>query len=212
MNISHDTTPPRDYEPPTDLDWPRSTLDEIMRHFGSDKSSLDHGYCAIYDAYFRTWRLRHVKLLEIGVACGASLKGWSRYFPNGGIVGADIRPECIGLCAEYDHIEIEIGDATKRPFGERWDIVIDDGSHVSQDIADAFKIHWPLVMPHGIYAIEDTRCTWSGYRTHLQPDEARYDRQHYTEIIDGLMRACDAGLGVEFVHHYRELTIIKKRG
>ena len=212
MNISHDTTPPADYEPPTDLDWPRATLDEIMRHFGSDKSSLDHGYCDIYDAYLRTWRLRRVNLLEIGVACGASLKGWSRYFPNGGIVGADIRPECAGLCAAYPNIKIVIGDATKTATGAQWDIVIDDGSHVAQDIVDAFRLHWPMVTPSGIYAIEDTRCTWSGYRTYLQRDPSRYNRGHYNELIDRLMRQCDAGQGVEYVHHYPELTIIKKRG
>src|SRR3546814_18237346 len=90
-----------------------------------------------------------VKLLEIGVACGSSLKTWSRYFSDAEIIGADIRPDCSQLCRSYPNIRIEIGNATQQTFARDCDVIIDDGSHVSADIVDALRVNWPALKPDG---------------------------------------------------------------
>jgi RHS repeat-associated protein len=69
------------------------TLDEIGLKFGTDKSSIYHNYLSFYERFFERYRDEPIKLLEIGVAGGASLAMWNEYFPQALIVGADIDPE-----------------------------------------------------------------------------------------------------------------------
>jgi RHS repeat-associated protein len=73
------------------------TLDEIGLKFGTDKSSIYHNYLPFYERY----RNEPMKLLEIGVAGGASLAMWTEYFPNSAIVGADIDPE-VSVTQSFD--------------------------------------------------------------------------------------------------------------
>src|SRR3546814_4791681 len=111
---SLDTTPPVDYEPSEVIDYARASLTELADHFKTDKGSIKHRYTEVYEKYLGPLRQKPgVKLLEIGVACGSSLKTWSRYFSDAEIIGADIRPDCSQLCRSYPNIRIEIGKDRK---------------------------------------------------------------------------------------------------
>lgn len=208
--LSLDTTPPYDYEP--DGLPENGSLTALADYFGSDKGSLKHNYTPVYERLINPFRGPNGRLLEIGIACGASLKMWARYFPSWKIVGVDIRPECRNLCAGYENVTIHIADATKEAIPGAYDVVIDDGSHLPGHIVQSFKLYWPLVKAGGWYFVEDLRCTHNpNYSTPFDDPQAR-DRAPLVQTIDALMQNCDNGGEVERIEHHRELLMVKKRG
>ncbi|MFN4276773.1 MAG: class I SAM-dependent methyltransferase [Ferrovibrio sp.] len=213
---SLDTTPPVDYEPPQPIDYAGASLTELADHFKTDKGNIKHNYTAVYETYLSGLRDRPgIRLMEIGVACGSSLKTWARYFRDAKIVGIDIRPECATLCRNYPNIRIEIGNATQKSFGTDWDIIIDDGSHVSADIVDAFNINWPTLKSGGFYFIEDLKCTHNPDYPKLLPFDIppeRFNRVHFLMMINNILTQMDwRRSDVEFVHFYREMAVLKKK-
>lgn len=214
---SLDTTPPVDYEPDAPIDYATASLTQLADHYKTDKGSIKHLYTEVYERYFEPMRHRPgLKLMEIGVACGSSLKTWSRYFSDAKITGIDIRPECQQLCRSYPNIEIRIADATQQPLGQDWDIIIDDGSHVSADIADAFRANWATLKPGGLYVIEDLKCTHNPAYPKLLPfniPAERFNRTHFLLLVNRLLVDMDWREGdVDFVHFYREMAVIRKKG
>ncbi|MGH6890956.1 MAG: hypothetical protein ACREEP_01740, partial [Dongiaceae bacterium] len=177
---SLDTTAPVDYEPPSHIDYARASLTEIADHFKTDKGSIKHDYTAVYERYFGPLRTQSgLCLMEIGVACGSSLKMWSKYFHDARILGVDIRPDCAKLCRLYPNIAIMIQNATLAPVEGRFDIIIDDGSHVSADIVDTFRLNWPNLKAGGLFVVEDLKCTHNPQYRSLLPFDIpaeRFDR------------------------------------
>jgi SAM-dependent methyltransferase len=212
---SLDTTTPVDYEPPAELDWSRASLTEIADHFKTDKGSIKHNYTAVYERYLGGLRARPgLQLMEIGVACGSSLKMWSKYFADARILGVDIRPDCAKLCGRYPNISITIQDAAKAPVQGSFDIIIDDGSHVSADIVDAFRHNWPNLKPGGLFVIEDLKCTHNPQYRSLLPFDIpaeRFERRHFMELVDRCLMDMDWRRGgIAFIHFYREMAVIGK--
>ena len=212
---SLDTTAPVDYEPPTELDYARASLTEIADHFKTDKGTIKHNYTAVYERYFGALRTQPgLRLMEIGVACGSSLKMWSKYFADARILGVDIRPDCAKLCRLHPNISIKIQNATETPVPGTFDIVIDDGSHVSADIADTFRLNWPNLKPGGLFVIEDLKCTHNPQYKSLLPFDIpaeRFDRRHFMDMIDRCLIEMDWRRGnIEFIHFYKEMAVIKK--
>lgn len=131
----------------------------------SDKWSL---YLDEYDRLFSSMRDRPVRLLEIGVQNGGSLDIWSQFFPKAqAIVGCDINPDCERLTYDDPRIGVIVGDAndpqTQGLILQRsgqFDIVIDDGSHLSSDIVKTFALYFPHVAEGGIFVAEDLHCSY----------------------------------------------------
>jgi hypothetical protein len=78
-----------------------------------------------------------IRILEIGVKKGSSLRMWKNYFRNGLIYGLDIDPNC--KMYEEDRISIEIGIQDDPEFlcgcfggTDKFDVINDDGSHVNR--------------------------------------------------------------------------------
>jgi hypothetical protein len=210
--LSLDKTPPQDYDPTGPLRWD-ADLTQMADYFGSDKGAIKHNYTKHYESLLAPWRHEPMALLEIGVACGASLKMWSRYFAYGKITGVDIRPECASLCQGYPNVSILIADATKEATPGTFDIVVDDGSHLAGHIVKAFKLHWPKVKAGGVYCIEDLRCTSNpNYRVPFPVEQADYDRAPFTQMVDKLMQNCAEAGEVESVQQWGELIAVRKRG
>jgi hypothetical protein len=212
---SLDSVAPQDYEPPATLDYARATLTEVADHHKTDKGTLKHRYTEVYAQYLEPLRGRAVRLLEIGVASGCSLKTWSRYLgEQASVTGVDTRAECAAMCAGYPNIRIVIADATAwDPAGE-FDVIIDDGSHVSRDIVRSFERLWPRLRPGGLYAIEDLRCTHDqGYLGNFPgraPED--FDRRHFMNWLDARLREVDMGASaIEYVHLHRQLAVLRKR-
>jgi len=140
------------------------TLDEIGRGFGTDKSSQWHSYLKYYDQFFRDIRDEHIRLLEIGVWEGASLRTWDEYFKNAVIVGFDIdnkeqyNSEKVVTYKGNQASESDLKEVNSA-FGP-FDIILDDGSHMGSHQLFSFEKLFPLLNPGGFYVIEDCLCAY----------------------------------------------------
>jgi len=135
------------------------SLDTIGILEGTDKSSLMHDYLRHYERIFSRIRDEPIQLLEIGVAGGASLRVWAKFFTRATIIGVDINKDCEKFAA--DRIKIEIGSQDDPQFlaafshKYRPDIIIDDGSHQAPHIFITFQGLFPSLSPGGYYIVED---------------------------------------------------------
>ena len=146
----------------------RKTLHQLYtEHTGkvSDKWSL---YLTEYDRLFNDYRDKPVCLLEIGIQNGGSLEIWSKYFSNTtALIGCDINPDCSRLSYDDTRINVIIGDANAPEVIDRvhqlaplFDIIIDDGSHLSSDIVKSFALYFPRVVEGGVFVAEDLHCSY----------------------------------------------------
>jgi hypothetical protein len=143
------------------------TLDTIGKRHGTDKGSNQNNFLNFYDRFLASMRDKPIKLLEIGVLNGGSVRTWKDYFRNGKIVGVDIDP---GTKAhEQDRIRIKILDQSKfqdldllvaeGPF----DVIVDDGSHVWTHQILTFQKLIGTVTPGGFYIVEDLDTSYGKY-------------------------------------------------
>ena len=140
-------------------------LDLIGLKFGTDKSSASHDYLSIYERFFCHRRNDPLKILEIGVLNGASLKVWEEYFPNSRIIGADIDEGTRRFAS--GRIEIEIIDQSNLEdlvrLGVRhgpFDIIIEDGSHIWDHQITTLRTLFPFVRDGGFYVVEDLETNY----------------------------------------------------
>lgn len=138
---------------------------KIFRHHHTDKGRY-HRYDVPYTVLLGARRLEPLRLLEIGVAGGGSLRAWREYLPNAHIIGVDKSEQALEHAGE--RIEIYVGDQANSvqmanladscgPF----DVVIDDGGHMTEAQHVAFDVLWPAVRKGGFYAIEDLHAGFS---------------------------------------------------
>jgi hypothetical protein len=126
---------------------------------GTDKTFLVNDYLTHYSRLFEAMKHDDINILEIGVWNGASLRTWRNYFTRATIIGIDIQEQCYQY--QGDRVKIEIGSQADEIFlkkvGEEFKptIIIDDGSHVSDHQIVSLETLFPLMMPGGIYVIED---------------------------------------------------------
>lgn len=146
----------------------RKTLHQLYaEHAGkvSDKWSL---YLTEYDRLFDDYRNKPVRLLEIGIQNGGSLEIWSKYFSNASaLIGCDINPDCAHLSYDDPRIGVIVGDANAPVVREQvfqrspqFDIIIDDGSHLSSDIIKSFALYFPHIAEDGVFLAEDLHCSY----------------------------------------------------
>ena len=132
------------------------------------------GYFDFFELLLNPLRDQPVRLLEIGVQNGGSLQVWEEYFSGAEIiVGCDIDERCETIPYHNERMHVVIGDAADkavaeeiRAFSPAFDIIVDDGSHVSQDIVQAFGHFLPMLAAGGRYIVEDLHCAfwddWGG--------------------------------------------------
>ncbi len=173
------------------ISWFPIPTRHLLFWFGSDKHRpLFHSYGWTYQQLFRPLKYRRIKLLEIGVGGtdedigGQSLLAWRAFFPRGTIVGFDYK---FKAALATRHTRIHRGDqgsvsdlvqliTLEGPF----DIIIDDGSHLSEHQLTSFRALFRALTEHGIYVIEDVQTSywpaeiggvrWDG----ADPDDARF--------------------------------------
>lgn len=156
--------------------WWRNDLVRLALLFHTDKRG-SHSYMQHYERFFRGLKDKKINLLEIGVGGfehsdigGESLRMWKAYFRKGRIVGIDIHDKTqfrehridIRQCDQTDSKVLQVLSGEYGGF----DIVIDDGSHINEQVIKTFQILFPLMRSNGIYVIEDVQTsywpTWGG--------------------------------------------------
>lgn len=145
----------------------KSLFNLYREHQGkvSDKWSI---YLAEYDRLFSSYRERPVRMLEIGIQNGGSLEIWSKYFLNAqALIGCDINPDCAKLTYGDARIKVVVGDANTDAtesvilgHSANFDLIIDDGSHTSSDIAKSFARYFRHLNDGGLFVAEDLHCSY----------------------------------------------------
>jgi len=150
-----------------------NTLDELFHHYGSDKANFfklnnkpGHGFSKIYEKNFKKFKDKKINILEIGSYAGGSAAAFVKYFPNINIFCFDINISNFKYKSKNIHVfgvdinnEKKINKILESIFFyynfDRFDIIIDDGSHNLSDILNGFKFFFQYVKSNGIYIIED---------------------------------------------------------
>src|SRR5437868_13384546 len=144
-----------------------------------DTDKIKHYYLEVYDPVLAPWADKDVKLLEIGIHRGGSLKLWRDYFPRASITGIDLKlpdgfipGERIQLFQGSQSDTRFLSEVAGKIAPDGFDIIIDDASHIGELSKTTF---WHLfdhhLKPGGLYAIED----WgTGYFDDF-PDGKKFD-------------------------------------
>jgi len=152
---------------------------------GYDVDKAFHiGWLESYEECFESLTDKEMKLLELGVLHGASLKMWHDYFEKGIIVGLDIK--AVNVDDPTGRIRVYQGSQQDTELLDRiaheqapegFDVIIDDCSHIGRLTRTSF---WHLfdnyLKPGGIYVIEDYM---TGYMNDW-PDGKGYHRRPRT--------------------------------
>lgn len=143
------------------------TLDEIAIKYGTDKSSLSNNYCHKYEKFLPFGREDNLKILEIGVWKGVSLKMWSEFYPNSLVWGIDINPKCWKPTKKNNRIKVLIGDQNDVDFLKHvcelygpFDLIIDDGSHNTKHQYTTFNFMVNCLKKNGVYIVEDIATSY----------------------------------------------------
>jgi demethylmacrocin O-methyltransferase len=154
-------------------------LNVLALVFRTDKNSghsyIQHYYTQHYSKHFKKFRLKKIKLFEIGVGGyedpeygGHSLRMWKKYFPFGKIFSLDIYDKSK---LQENRIKIYRGSQVDKELLDKicaengeFDIIIDDGSHINEHIIATFNYLFPKLKTGGIYVIEDIQTSyWDDY-------------------------------------------------
>ena len=202
-----DTTPPEEHRPQFgEVNLNQLSLTGLADLYGSDKGTIKHNYAVVYERIVHQLlngknRLgSKINIGEVGVACGASLRMWGNYLPSAKIYGFDVRAECSKLCSDLENVSIIIEDATKlqnkNQYDSFFDLFVDDGSHISEDIVVTFESCWPWIKPSGYYIVEDLSCTYKEEYTQsfikTFGREVKNKRETFLLLVDALMKHCDS--------------------
>jgi demethylmacrocin O-methyltransferase len=206
-------------------------LSELAARFGSDKWG-GRWYTPHYQTHFAPYRDLAVKVLEIGIggydaidAGGESLRMWKHYFRRGLIYGLDIFTKTgveesrLGV-VQGDQGDAQFLDSMARELGP-FDIIIDDGSHMSHHIIASFNALFPHVRPGGMYVVEDLATaywpTWGGdpdpsaqYKSITMIKDLLDGLHHQEQIRDGDAQPTAAESTITGVHVYHNLALIEK--
>lgn len=131
----------------------------------AERHDTDKGtqYTQVYDRLLHHVREQRLRVLEIGLYNGGSLRMWRDYLPNATIHGIDIDPRTLAYQDEVPNTQVRLVDqgdphaldAFVSELGGSYDFILDDGGHTMEQQIVSFEVLWPQLMPGGVYAIED---------------------------------------------------------
>lgn len=166
-------------------------LDEIGLKHNTDKSSRFHNYLDFYQEHLPD-RSFEGRLLEIGIMDGYSMAMWREYYPQAAqIIGLDIMPKGHLDIPGVELLQLNATDIwAVQDLGE-FDVIIDDGSHMSLEQQQAFFwLYYNQLAWNGSYVIEDL---WTSHMPN-------YVNSAFTtkQMLDTLE---DSGMKMTYFHH-----------
>lgn len=157
------------------------TLHELGIKYSTDKAHT-HGFTHLYGEKLSAFKYDNLKILEIGVWMGCSLKMWEEYFVNSQIFGADIfteeerKKETINYNSKLqpeNHVNIIFDENRTKIFvvnqeieedllklPDDLDIIIDDGGHTMFQQQLTLKVMINKLKTNGIYILEDLHTSF----------------------------------------------------
>ena len=128
-----------------------------------------HHYFEIYERHFSRFRDRPIRMLEIGVFRGGSLRMWKQFFhPDSIIVGIDIDKSCAAHERADENVHVRIGSQADPDFLAQvteefgpFDIILDDGSHKTHHQNVSFgALFRASLKDGGCYMVEDMHSNY----------------------------------------------------
>lgn len=182
-------------------------LCNIMKNYGSDKGLGWHNYTTLYTSLFEKNRYGKLNVFEMGIGTnnpnipssmgtegkpGASLYGWSEYFPNSRVYAADIDKDII-FNDEEKRIETFYCDQTnvddiKNMWNSipdvKFDIFIDDGLHDFPANKILFENTVDKMKLYSYYIVEDIlSCQKGMFQQQIKVWETQYKNMSF-QLID----------------------------
>jgi hypothetical protein len=157
----------------------------------TDKGIFGHGFTDVYERFFYPLKYKPIRICEIGIDKGESLRLWEKYFPKASICGIDIDDKSFLNSKRIHTFVADQGSRSKlrqflRTYGGAYDIILDDGGHDMNLQQISFSYLFPSVKPGGLYIIEDVHTSlpqfYPGFG--VDPDGANSTLrmiQHFTE-------------------------------
>lgn len=171
-----------------------------------------------YEPFVAPMRNRRIRVLELGVKEGRSLRMWKDYFPNATIVGVDLSYK---RYINESRIQVVSGDQRDAETIQRavelaggpLDLICDDGSHYADGQVGALTLLWPHLAPDGIYMIDDVHTSYRasydmGWRqpgTTIEYLKNCLDDIHVAEHGHGVVLS-----GLAEAHFYFHLVVLRK--
>ena len=207
------------------------TFDQLCVKHNCDKgklpNSVGHNYGKHYEYVLEPLREKPIRLLEIGVGDGKSIRVWLDYFthPQAKIVGVDKDP----VTKNCERFEFVVADQTSSAalqplMAWAYDVIIDDGSHTPDGTITAFEALWPFLKHGGFYFIEDLKTSYlDGYQRQgwgtqmsfikrlLDDINAQTDYAPAKGLEFNFPQGTDGGRGIEWMRFSEELCVLKKK-
>lgn len=152
-------------QPVTGATPQRKSLADLCQQFRTDKCPVHHNYVEIYETLFSPFRDEPIRLLEIGVFEGESMRLWEAYFPAAQIFGLDIEDK-----SQYDSARVRtlVADQGNRAdlavvlerTGGDFDLILDDGGHQMEQQQISLGVLFPTLKSGGLYIIEDVHTSF----------------------------------------------------
>jgi hypothetical protein len=120
-------------------------------------------FTSVYHSLLSHVREAPLRLLEIGLYNGGSLRMWREYLPNATLHGMDVDRRTLAYELEIPGTKVRLVDQADaralRAFvdelGGGYDVIVDDGGHTMEQQIVSFEVLFPHVVSGGIYVIED---------------------------------------------------------
>ncbi|MDX6730184.1 MAG: hypothetical protein QOC54_132 [Baekduia sp.] len=164
----------------------------------AEKHDTDKGasYTQTYHRWLGHLREQRLRMLEIGLYNGGSLRMWRDYLPQAVLHGIDIEPRTLSYQDEVPNSQVRLVDqgdpaaleAFVAELGGHYDFVLDDGGHTMLQQIVSFEVLWPQIMPGGVYAIEDFGTSYFveyGGQDLRRPDTAA---DYVKDLVDAVQR------------------------
>ena len=164
------------------------SLEELFHRYNTDKGKtffyenkkfVGHDYTPFYEKYFKKFKsVEKLNILEVGSLRGAATASFYYYFDKPKIFCADLNPFQIRVFSKNIR-KFYLDTQSKKTISklanyinQKFDIIIDDGSHNIRDQIITFNIFFKYLKRSGIYVIEDA----SQYivSKNLNPDNLKY--------------------------------------
>ena len=158
-----------------------------MVKFGSDKCSDWHNYSSFYDFMFSEDRNKDLKIFEVGIYGGSSVKAWKEYFKNSQIYCGDVNRDYFvnedrirSFFCDQDNPESIQGMWNDEVLKDiNFDIIIDDGKHEYTSNINFLENSYHKLKKGGIFIIEDlTRFTFDRFEERIEEIKERLSPSH----------------------------------
>jgi predicted O-methyltransferase YrrM len=136
---------------------------ELCRIAARHDTDKDASYTRVYYNLLAPIREEPLRVLEIGVYNGGSLRMWREFLPNATIFAIDVDPRCLAVERELPNTTVYLVDQGSKEAlsafvdetGGEFDFIVDDGGHTMVQQIASFETIFAHVADGGAYVIED---------------------------------------------------------